>query len=177
MVLLGIFSGGGSRGLSAMMMKKPMHMELVEIFSIQHPLWKGKISSSKENSPFLFESTLFIRETPFLIRLPIIFLGGTGLRSLERALVFPVVGFEPGSTVPLRIQKLYCQFIPIHCCGDLYCCSKSSVLLRQSGYWTKIFCLFHFHALVNQTKDLQTSKMTYLVIGQVLYEVPFYESL
>ena len=75
----------------------------MEIFSIQHPLWKGKIPSSKENSPFLCESTLFIRETSFLIRLPIFFFGGgTGLRSLERALVFLVVGFEPGSTVPLN---------------------------------------------------------------------------
>ena len=43
-----------------------------------HPFWKGKIPSSEENSPFLRESTLFIRETPFLIRLPIIFFGGEG---------------------------------------------------------------------------------------------------
>ena len=60
-----------------MMMKKPVHMQLTEIFSIPQTFWKGKIPSLQDNTPFLCESTLFIRETQFLICLPIFFREGS----------------------------------------------------------------------------------------------------
>ena len=78
--------------------KNPKHMQLAEIFSILRPF-------GRETS--LLQSKLFIRETRFLIRLPITFLGGRGSSGLWRGAStsksrwspgFQVVVFEPGST-------------------------------------------------------------------------------
>ena len=93
----------------------------------KHPF----IPSSKGNTPFPWENNLFIRVTPFLIRLPITFFFREGRRRKlrysersSRALVSSVVGFEPGSTdivpqwpnywtiQPCKRWTHNCQFIP-----------------------------------------------------------------
>ena len=141
----------------------------------EDPFFKGE-------QPILCESTLFIRETPFLIRLPFIFFGGgTGLRSLERALVFPVVVFEPGSTVSLNHARAGSKNCTVNSYLYIIVATYTVAANRLSCFGRvdigQNFLSFPFSCTGQPNKDLQKSKMTYLVIGQVLYEVPFYESL
>ena len=89
---------------------------------------------------FKRENTLFIRNTKFLTLLRNSFHWGDEAQvfgwklphpKVDRVLVLPVVGFEPGSTdiapsVPstgpfsVGPTKLYCQFNPIHYYGATY---------------------------------------------------------
>ena len=58
-----------------------------------------------------------------------------------------------------------------YCSKQIICPTSDRVVLE------KTFVFLHFQTLVNQTKASWTSKITYLVIRWVSYEVPFYVSL
>ena len=97
---------------------------------------------------------------------------------VDRAMAFPVVGFELGRTGPFKHASIesknctvnsyqhiiMCQltlvFLQFNWLKSafmtkydpvFYCCSKSSVLLRIEWILDKFFCLLRFQTLVNQT--------------------------